>query len=122
MPDNRNRQKLQKKLLVINSTEFWFKITGYLQQNWALVEKKIDDTCEIYFMSDHGEIFDIMLFPNYENARDGLVGNQFVNLQIKSRSGEFFKTIQPKPPYYIVPWLSNFGVYSSGGYWKLGQI
>ena len=33
----------------ITSRDYWFKVVGMLQQNWALIENVSADGCRVYF-------------------------------------------------------------------------
>ena len=62
----------------ISSNQFWFKIVGFLQQNWALIESQpIEKKVTVYFIQDASMIFDKIEFETKEQAEIGLIKNGF---------------------------------------------
>lgn len=99
---------------------FWFKVTGMLAQNWAMViEQKLDffSEAKIYFFDDHGDVFDTLAYPNAAQAEHALGFNGFTPLDdvpgFRAIAGE------PKFPLTRSEWNMGPGaVYSSGRYWN----
>ena len=53
-----------KQHMEIKSTDFWFKIIEFLQQNWALIEEQSDSGCIVCFIHDASGVFDRMSFES----------------------------------------------------------
>lgn len=65
----------------IKSADYWFKVVGMLQQNWALVDQAPDnDACTVFFLHDASGVFDRLRFPSLEDASRALRRNGFVRL------------------------------------------
>lgn len=100
--------------VAIVSSDHWFKIVGYLQQNWALITRSADSTAVLYFIGDTGLIFDEMIFPSAAAARDALQDNGFRQYSEDTQSQAIIRP--PVSPYYRHP-HPNGPIYSSGRYW-----
>jgi hypothetical protein len=104
-------QTMIKTEIVIEASDFWVKIVEFLQQNWALIEKKQDKVI-VWFIHDRSGVFDKIEFRNEQEATDGLIRNGFHRYLDPSRKyTEFIRT--PKPPFYKDPRI----IYSNGEYW-----
>jgi hypothetical protein len=51
-------------VFVIKSKQWWIKIVGMLQHNWALIEEQVDGAATIYFFHDCGTTRNFV--PNYK--------------------------------------------------------
>jgi len=108
---------MNKETIEIKSRDYWFKVTGMSQQNWALLDQIPDDDAEviIYFIGDTSGVFDRMLFQSLRDAESGLFRNGFARFSEDKSAQEFIAI--PDPPF----WESkhpNGPIYSSGRYWK----
>ena len=45
-------------LVDIKSSDFWVKVVGMLQQNWAVIEPEKGGGARIHFISDTSGVFD----------------------------------------------------------------
>jgi hypothetical protein len=99
----------------IKSTDFWFKIIEFLQQNWALIEEQPDSGCIVYFIHDASGVFDRMSFKTIAEAKTALYRNGFTRLADDkvAQSG----LASPVPPYFETE-HPNGSIYSSGRYWR----
>ena len=92
----------------------WYKIVGFLQQNWAVIEKT-SHGATVLFVHDAGGIFERLSFSDETEAISALRRNEFLlfgeDLSIK----EFLAP--PSPPFEDDPGAANYGVYSSGRFW-----
>lgn len=96
----------------IQTTDFWVKVVGMLQQNWALAEDTGSTT--VYFITDTSGIFDTLTFETMKEAEGALKRNGFrhfaqcPDLQsfLQPPSAPFHKTDHPNGP-----------IYSSGQFW-----
>lgn len=111
----------QAELLNLPQGALWFKVTGMLQQNWAmLAEASTADSsaqtgASILFFDDHGLVFDEMVYANVAQAEHALDFNGFTPLS-------------EQPGFRAVAGLPGFPlqrgkpferpVYSSGEYWR----
>ena len=68
----------------INSSDFWVKVVGMLQQNWALVDPAASGTADVYFVDDGGGVFDQVAFPNADSAFAALARNGFATFGIRT--------------------------------------
>jgi hypothetical protein len=98
----------------INSNQFWFKIVGFLQQNWALIESQpIEEKVIVYFIQDASMIFDKIEFETKEQAKIGLIKNGFKkHLDKKEKNIDFI--VPPQKPFKE----SIRPIYSSGQFWQ----
>jgi len=46
------RSRLDVEWLQIQSDDFWGKVVGMLQQNWALIETEEEGAVRVYFITD----------------------------------------------------------------------
>ena len=98
----------------IKSRDFWFKVVGFLQQNWALVDEEECGECTIYFLNDAGGIFDQMKFKSVVSAEDGLRRNGF-NKYAEDKKVQGF--IATPSPHFSITSHPNGSIYSSGKFW-----
>lgn len=100
----------------LKTTDFWVKVVGMLQQNWALIEEGPGKAVSVHFISDTCGVCDEIAFPSTEGATEALVRNGFKrfaehpDLQsfLRSPSAPFHRSEHPNGP-----------IYSSGRYWRL---
>ena len=97
--------------------DYWVKVVGMLQQNWALIDDGSEDSAIIHFVQDGSVVFDSMTVPSREEAEQGLKRNGF---KLYSRDPKMQKFISPpQPPFYDDEYFRR-PIYSSGEYWSLG--
>lgn len=101
--------------VAINSTEFWVKIVGMLQQNWALLEARLDGSAQIVFIHDTSGVFDEMSFASLDTARDALSRNGFEEFATSPNLKSFLSP--PSPPFHRTT-HPNGPIYSSGRFWR----
>ena len=99
----------------INSSDFWVKVVGMLQQNWALVDPAASGTADVYFVDDGGGVFDQIAFPNADSAFAALARNGFARLIEDTHLQSFLSP--PAGPYQERSHPSG-RIYSSGRYWR----
>ena len=110
---------------LLRARDFWIRVTGMLQQNWALIEREADGTATIFFVNDMAEAFDLIPMRSPEQAARALRRNGFEpagaqtreivgwpgNVKVRAardrnHSGRVARIAQPVRP-----------VYSSGEVW-----
>jgi len=103
-------------IIEITNRDYWFKVVGMLQQNWAIIEKHDNgDSCTVFFISDGSRVFDKIVFSSSIDARVGLKQNGF---RLYSENYlQVQKFLTPPPPPFHDP-RCNVGPYSSGEYWR----
>jgi len=116
-------------LFAIRSRDWWVKVTGMLEHNWALIEDQEDGSAVAYFFHDDGgflsskyrfeprrrsPVIDSLSFGSHDEAVHGLRRNHFHRLeehpgpwQGGQPSGAFFDARD-----------EGRNIYSSGRYWK----
>ena len=97
------------------STDYWFKIVDFLQQNWAVIESNDSGTCVVYFFGDTSGVFDQLDFNSIEEAEIALTRNGFRKYADDKKAQEFIA--KPQPPFHQQP-HPNGPIYSSGKYWR----
>jgi hypothetical protein len=98
---------------IIHSTDYWFKVVEFLQQNWAVIEPCSDGVI-VYFFSDNSIIFDSMVFDNEQLARKGLLANGFERLE---DAPDFLEAIGKPSGGFEWDIHSDGQIYSSGRFW-----
>lgn len=98
-----------------NSRDFWFKVVGMLQQNWALVDADEEGRATVYFVHDGSGVFDRMTVESVRYAEDGLARNGFRRLAAEHKAREF---LSPPASPFTESSHPNGPIYSSGRYWK----
>ena len=100
-----------KKLMV--KEEWFLKITGMLQHNWATILKS-KNFVTIYFVNDHGRLFDRIDYDNYSEAKHKLFQNRFNQIDLNDPDSYLTKicpcNVDLKNP------MVHHQVYSSGEY------
>jgi hypothetical protein len=100
------------KNIELKSKEYWVKIVGMLEQNWAIIELENEKTT-IYFIHDGSVIFDIIEYEKLYEAEYALKKNGFkLYLDNKENFTEFI--FPPKMPFEYI----SRPIYSSGQFWK----
>lgn len=98
----------------ISSTDYWFKIVEFLQQNWAVIEQN-NSGCTVFFFGDTADVFDQLDFPSISDAEAALKRNGFARYDEDKNAQEYIA--RPKPPFRRQP-HPNGAIYSSGRYWR----
>jgi len=99
--------------LDIKSTDYWFKVAEFLQQNWGVIEST-ESGCTVYFFGDTAGVFDQIDFQSIQEAEEALRRNGFARYGEDTKAQEFIA--KPKPPFRRRP-HPNGPIYSSGRYW-----
>ena len=118
----------------IKSDDYWFKVVGMLQHNWALIDEMPDGSAFVFFFAGDDRPFvnprpsagfDEMNFADVSEATLGLLRNGFkrwVDFTADPRNeGWADRCCPPDKPevrYEFPSMCSNQGIYSSGRYWK----
>ena len=103
--------------VAINNSDFWVKVVGMLQQNWAMIEPEDAGGARVYFITDTSGVFDELAFVSESAAREALVRNGFRRISEDSQLQSFLRA--PSPPFQGVP-HPNGPIYSSGRFWQTG--
>lgn len=120
MASPKKTQKMRSRIseeLDLPQGPIWFKVTGMLAQNWAMVTEEnignLGAAC-IYFFDDHGEVFDSLAYPNAAQADHALAFNGFTPLDDEPG----FRAIAGEPRFPLTrKECESRLVYSSGEYW-----
>ncbi len=102
-----------EKLPNITSTDYWFKVVEFLQQNWAVIEEN-DVGCHVYFFNDLAGIFDKLDFSSRFEAENGLRRNGFDRYDEDEEAQKF---IGKPEPHFELSTHPNGPIYSSGRFW-----
>jgi hypothetical protein len=106
---------MTNQIVDILGRDYWFKVIEMLQQNWALIDEREDDSCLVFFLHDGSGVFDTMEFPSLQEAQEQLTHNGFSRYAEDEEAQKFIGV--PKPPFHrdVHP---NGSIYSSGRYWR----
>ena len=104
-----------EEIIEIKSHEYWFKVVGMLQQNWALIDDNKNGGCKVYFIGDTSGVFDEMEFQSRDKASSALKRNGFALYDEDKKAQKFIAP--PKPPFYRRA-HPNGKIYSSGRFWR----
>lgn len=97
------------------SADYWFKVVGMLQHNWAVLTIGTEGECLIQFFSDTGGVFDSLSYETRAEAEDGLRRNGFERYADDQEAQRFIaKPTDPLHPRSH----PNGDIYSSGRHWK----
>jgi uncharacterized protein (DUF1810 family) len=114
----------QAHILNVTPGPLWFKVTGMLNQNWAMVVEhsaanaNASANATILFFDDHGAVFDELEYPNAAQADHALAFNGFTLLN--DQPG--FRAIAGLPTFPLTcTQRYERPVYSSGEYWRLSH-
>lgn len=103
-------------IVEIQSRDYWVKVVGMLEQNWALIETG-DAACpgvRVFFIGDTSGVFDEISFGSADDAMHALHNNGFSRYADDSRLQSFI--VPPKPTFWRSRHPSG-AIYSSGRYW-----
>lgn len=100
--------------IAVKNDDFWFKIVGMLQQNWATIEP-FQAGYVVYFIGDNSGIFDQLEFIKMDDAERQLLVNGFTRYAQDNQARNFITP--PQPPFYKSR-HPNGAIYSSGRFWK----
>lgn len=102
--------------VVLISNDFWFKIVGMLQQNWAVIEPCTSGVgYDVIFIQDASGVFDQISFESATTAQHTLVRNGFKQFADDKAAQ---KLLTPPSPPYMRKKHPNGPIYSSGKFWK----
>ena len=100
----------------IKHSDFWFKVVGMLQQNWALIDKSpYSKKYIVYFINDASGVFDHINFSSIKSATTALRKNDFRQYSKDPEAQKFIR--HPKPPFFEDRHPNGY-IYSSGMFWK----
>jgi hypothetical protein len=99
----------------ISSRDYWVKVVEFLQQNWALIEGGLENSCTVYFLSDTSGVFDRLSFESVNEAQQALMRNGFRRF---ANDREFGKIMTPPQPPFEEREHPSGPIYSSGRYWR----
>jgi hypothetical protein len=102
----------------IESRDYWVKVVGMLQQNWALIETDgaAFPGARVFFINDGSGVFDEMSFRSSDDAVRALRKNGFSRYADDRELQSFI--VPPAPPFERSQ-HPNGAIYSSGRYWQL---
>lgn len=103
------------KLITIESQDFWVKVVGMLQQNWALIERVDPGAARIYFVTDSSGVFDEIDCASDFTAQEALTLNGFRRLADSPDLRSFLRP--PVEPFHRSS-HPNGRIYSSGRFWR----
>jgi len=129
--DQENDSEMNLPCFKISNRDWWVKVLGMLQHNWALIEEDRNGATTVYFFHDGGmtlgspgyrlseirsrcAVVDSLNFPNREDALQALYRNEF--FRVTERSGPWMNDF-PKGHFYDARGTEK-GIYSKSGYWK----
>ena len=101
----------------IKSRDYWIKVVGMLQQNWALIEANATGGVTIFFISDTSMVFDDIDFPDSMHAELALFDNGFERCDEMDDCNLEEYLQRPSPPF-VRGKHPNGRIYSSGRYWR----
>jgi hypothetical protein len=104
---------MKRRKVVINSGDYWIKITGMLQQSYALIDKQGNGKFKIFFIGETSWIFDEIEFDSEAEAIEGLNKNKFIKYDKELH--EFIYL--PRSPFSQAEYMMR-RIYSSGEYWS----
>lgn len=99
----------------INSQDYWVKIIGMLQQNWALVSQTGGGNWTVSFITDGSGVFDQLTFKSLGAAQEALSTNGFSRFAGDEHLQGF---LTPPPLPFHEERHPNGKIYSSGRFWK----
>lgn len=105
---------MEQEIQII-SRDYWFKVVGMLQQNWALIDEILPGVHRVYFFGDTAGVFDELEFPDLATAEQALQRNGFARIEEDIEAQEFI--LRPAPPFFRHH-HPNGPIYSSGRYWR----
>jgi hypothetical protein len=109
--------KPMSDIVDIRSRDYWVKVVGMLEQNWALIETgdAASAGVRVFFVGDTSGVFDEMSFPSGEEAIRALRNNGFRRYADDRELQSFL--VPPEPPFERSR-HPNGAIYSSGRYWR----
>lgn len=129
--NNSEFDKSGSPLLLIHSRDWWVKVLGMLQHNWALIENDHGKVI-VYFFHDGGStkeflkgytlrqlrnrcaVVDSLEFESLDQAREALLRNGFERLEDNPGPWEGY---EPHGNFYDARMVEE-GIYSKAGYWN----
>lgn len=128
--ENEATAELTPPVFKISNRDWWLKVLGMLQHNWALIEEDGNGATTVYFFHDGGmtlgssgyrlseirsrcAVVDSLNFPNKKAALQALEKNSFFRLA--QRPGPWMNAY-PRGHFYDAR-ATEEGIYSNSGYW-----
>ena len=101
----------------LKSRDFWVKVVGFLQHNWALIEQEPGMTGRtVFFVDDLGGVFDRLAFDSVLDAQTALARNGFVRYPDSDEMAQLLTP--PESGSFHERAHSSGPIYSSGRYWR----
>lgn len=104
----------REEQIILRSTEFWVKVVGMLQQNWAVIEDSEGNSATVPFVSDASRVFDRLEFLSTQDAAAALDHNGFR----RHAGDESLAFLRPPPGPFVRGEHPNGPIYSSGRFWR----
>ena len=104
-----------EEVVRIRSSNYWFKISEFLQTDWALIDENDDGTASVRFITDSSAVFDELHFTTLEAAVKGLLANGFDIFYINDEVKDVL--VPPKPPFKRKT-DQRSPIYSSKKFWR----
>ena len=101
------------KIVTFKSEDFWLKVVGMLQQNWALIDIR-DGAVVVIFFDDLNQVFDQLSFDEPDAAETALKRNGFGRYDDNKQAKEF---IAKPANSFRISCNQMRPIYSSGEYW-----
>jgi len=108
---------------VIRSPEYWCKVVGFLQTNYAFIDEVGGKTI-VWFRYERGGVMDYLIFDTSEQAEQGLRRNGFSKIHETSapppddRMLSLGKEVPGGVTVDLTAVRYGAGIYSSGDYWS----
>ncbi len=96
------------------SRDFWVKVVGMLQQNWAVIEASEGSSATVFFVSDASQVFDRLEFRSAQDAATALERNGFR----RHAGDESLSFLRPPTGPFVRGEHPNGPIYSSGRFWR----
>jgi hypothetical protein len=100
--------------IAIASRDYWFTVTSFLQQNWALIDPT-ETGVTVWFFGDTSGVFDQLAFGTAVEAERALRRNGFRRYAEAPDAHEVIPC--PEPPFWLGEHPSG-PIYSSGRFWN----
>ena len=103
----------QTEDLRFDVSDFWIKVVGFLEHNWAAIEPT-ETGGVVYFFTDTSQVFDTLEFTSVSYAMGALSHNGF-----RRFNDEYSEWIPaPEPLLRVGRPARSRPIYSSGEYWR----
>lgn len=100
----------------LRTEDFWIKVVGMLQHNWAVIRPTRRGQIEILFFDDGSLVFDKIPGSSFQQAEADLRRNGFLPHDDPEEDFRDF-IAKPRAPF-LMGSASKRPIYSSGEYWR----